>query len=190
MQSRPDPSFPPRLPLPDPMLAREALREVRHAVHVGLGLARDTVDHAPLPEPVAAIAGTVLRKVDRLAHQAEAAAATVARGILGGGDLADGGLSAIEASEDADRRFAAAAYAALQRALVQLDAAELRVSEAVARDVHRRLRRDAPGLEDVALAAALTRGLIEARVVRGALPSPVATAAPSPPRWCRSRSSR
>ena len=74
---------PPRLPLPDPLLARRALREMRNAMRHGFSFVRDGLDQAPLPAPVAAVTGSVLRKVDVLAHRADAAARTLVDGLLG-----------------------------------------------------------------------------------------------------------
>ena len=123
----------PRLPLPDPLLARKALGEVRNAVRAGFGLFRETVDRAPLPVPVAAVAGTVLRRVDDFAHQADAAASTVVHGFL---------TAAGMALNDPDARDAMALAASLRRALAALDAPGLRVSETGVREALRRARRD------------------------------------------------
>ena len=155
--------------LPDVMPVRQALRDLRTVLHAGRALARDTIDFSKLPPPVDAIAGTAARQVDRLARDAETVATRVAHGLFGGG-LSDAGLREIEAAPDPDRQFAATVYAALRRALAQLDAAELRVSEAAARDVHRALRREA-ALDYATLAASLMRGLLRARVVREGLPA-------------------
>jgi hypothetical protein len=156
--------IPPRLPLPKGTMVREALRDLRHAIH----LARDTVDLVPLPPPVEALARPVLRGVDRLARQAEAAATEVAHGIFGGDALPEEGLSEIEQDQDSDSRFARTAYVALRAALTRLEAPELRVSEATACDVHRAARLKGPSSDLAAWAATLTLGALRAGVVRGA----------------------
>ncbi|MFO1143628.1 MAG: hypothetical protein U1E59_14845 [Amaricoccus sp.] len=146
----------PRLPL-DPLLARKALGEVRNAMRAGFGLVRDTVDRAPLPTPVAAVAGTVLRRVDDLAHQADAAASTVVHGFLTAAGIA---------LNDPEERDAAALAAGLRRAVTALDAPGLRVGETAVRGALRSARRDAAGESDVVRAAALTRHLLEAEALR------------------------
>lgn len=75
----------PRLPLPDPLATRRALSDVRSVMRHGLDLARDGLDQAPLPPPVAAITGSVLRRVDDIAQHAEAVARVMVDGLLGTG---------------------------------------------------------------------------------------------------------
>ena len=153
----PTPPDRPRLPLPDPLLARKALGEVRNAVRAGFGLVRETVDRAPLPIPVAAVAGTVFRRVDDFAHQADAAASTVVHGLLTAAGIA---------LNDPDERDAVALAASLRRALAALDAPGLRVSETGVREALRRARRDTAGESDAVRAAALARCLLEADALR------------------------
>lgn len=137
-------------PLPDPAAAHRALREVRNAMRAGLGVMRDTVDHAPLPTPVTAVAGTVLRRVDHLAQQAEAMASTVAHGLLtaAGIDIDDRG-----------RREAVGLAVALRRAAEALGMADARVSEGGVGDALRQAGQPAP-------AAAVMRALLAAGAVR------------------------
>lgn len=143
------------LPLPDPLLARRALSEMRQAMRLGYGLVRETLDQAPLPAPVAAVAGTVLRRVDDLAHGADAAASTVMHGFLT--------ASGIEA-DFAEARAADALAGDLRRALAELGAPDLRISDGAVREALRRAGQ--PNAADPARAALLMRRLLEAEMVR------------------------
>jgi hypothetical protein len=155
------------LPLPDPRRAQEALREVRKAVRAGFGLMRETIDRAPLPTPIAAVAGTVLRRVDDLAHQADATASTVVHGFLA--------AAGIEIDARAPRRVERLT-AALSGALAELGASERRVSEAGVRAAL------AAGDEDPqdapAQAAALMQRLLAAQAVRATAPATLDPAVP------------
>jgi hypothetical protein len=141
-----------------------ALREVRNAMRAGFGLMRDTIDRAPLPTPVAAVAGSVLREVDQLAHQADATASTVLRGLFT--------AAGIEVDDRAARRVAALSTA-LGGVLRELGQPELRVSEA---GIRAALAASDGAGDAPSRAAALMRGLIEAGALR---PAPGA-AAPDP----------
>lgn len=145
MTARNRPDLPRRL-LPDPLLARRALSEMRNAVRQGFALVRDGLDQAPLPAPVAALTGSVLRKVDGLAQHADAVARTVADGFLGpqpsGSPLGD----------------------ALREAIAELDAPLLRVSEAAVREA---CAGRVP-VETAEAAAMLVRRLLEAGAVQPA----------------------
>ncbi len=156
------PAEPPRLPLPDPVIARKALSDVRNAMRAGFGLVREAVDRAPLPTPVAAVAGTVLARVDHLAHQADAAASTVVHGFLTAAGIA---------TDDRSGRRAAAITATLRAVLVDLGATDLRVSDTAVREAL--AGRDAvaggpPTVDAAARAAALMQRLLDAGAVRPA----------------------
>ncbi len=151
----------PRLPLPDPLLARKALSEVRNVVRAGFGLVRELIDQAPLPTPVAAVAGTVLRRVDHLAQHADAAASTMVHGFLTAAGIA---------VDDRDTPHAAALCAGLRGALEELGGTELRVSESGVREALRRRDGDARALSEDARAAALMVRLLEAGAVRPIAP--------------------
>ena len=151
----------PRPPLPDPRRAHKALREVRNAVRAGFGLMRETIDRAPLPTPVAAVAGTVLRRVDDLAHQADATASTVVHGFLTAAGIE------VEAREPG---AAAPLAVALRGALAALGASELRVSEPGVREALAG-NHDCP-TDPATQAAALMQRLLEARAVRPAASPP------------------
>jgi hypothetical protein len=89
-------------------------------MRAGMGLVRETIDRAPLPTPVAAVAGGVLRGVDHLAQQADRTASTFLRGFLGTTDVA---------TDDEVAQRVVALTAALRGALSELGAGEARVSK-------------------------------------------------------------
>ena len=144
------------LPLPDPLLARRALGGVRTVMRSGYGVARDMIDRAPLPAPAMAIAGTVLNRVDDLTQLADAAASTVARGVLAAAGVP------LDGNDDGR-----ALCAALRATLVEMRATELRVSEAAVREAK---QRDRPGPAGDVRAAALMQLLLAARAVRSSDP--------------------
>lgn len=143
-------SPPRRPPVPDALLARMALSEMRSIVRLGFGLVRDGIDHMPLPAPVAALTGSVLRKVDDFAHQADAVAKTAVDSLLG------------PASRDAGRLVVT-----LERVVQAMDAPGFRVSGTA---THEALTGREPihGAED---AGRVMRDLVVAGAVRPAGPA-------------------
>ena len=110
---------------------------------------------------MAAVAGTVLRRVDHLAQQADAAASTMVHGFLTAAGIA---------VDDRDTPHAAALCAGLRGALEELGGTELRVSESGVREALRRRDGDARALSEDARAAALMVRLLEAGAVRPIAP--------------------
>lgn len=133
-----------RPPVPNPVLARRALSEVRSFVRHGLGLVRGGIDQVPLPPPVAALKGSVLRKVDNFAQQADAVARTAVDGLLGPAPRASGMV------------------ATLERTVELADTPGLRVSGTAAREA----LSDLGAIPDPETAGAAMRRLVEAGALR------------------------
>lgn len=140
----------PRLPLPDPLATRRALSDVRSVMRHGLDLARDGLEQAPLPAPVTAITGSVLRRVDDIAQHAEAVARVMVDGILG---------TATASGE------AGALAEALRQAASGLGGHPLRVDDAAVR-----VALDGAPATDPEAAARLMGRLLEAGALRPADP--------------------
>lgn len=161
-------SFSDLLPKPDRVLARRALGDLRRTMRRGFALVRDSFDQSQLPPPVAGIAGTFLRGVDKVAHHADAAASTVILGFLGDGDAPEGGAAAD------------ALVAALRRTLARLDATDLRVSESGVRDALGDSRAASAGVSGTDRAGILMRHLLETRAIRPREPAPARTGQTDP----------
>ena len=149
------------------MPLREALRGLRHVLRRGGGLLADTMSVDVLPQPVADLAGAILRDMGGLARSVDEVASGIAKSVLGAGDPPTIGLAEFGLLQNADARFGEAVYVALQSVLKRLGAAEVFVSEAAARKVFGpAMAADASSVAGAA--ASLTLALLSARVIRDA----------------------
>lgn len=145
---------------------KDALRTVRFVLHRGRDMARVSRPHRVMPPPFSHLAGAVLREVDHLATQAEGAAASFAHSWTGGsGGLSSEGLERIEQDRRAGMAFSRAAYSGLRVALPLLGAEDALISQNAAKSAHDAARRSGE-VDPAALAAALMREMMHARVIR------------------------
>ena len=159
---KPDPK-----PLPDAMQLRDALRGLRHAVWRGGETLLDAMPVEALPRPAAELAGAVLREVGEFAKGVNDVASGLARLALGAGARSPGSLHDLTARQGAEDSFAQGIYAALRTVRHHLNAPSAYISETAARSAYLALKPEQRLGSDAGIAAALSRALAEAKVLRG-----------------------
>jgi hypothetical protein len=154
-------------PLPDAMPLRDALRGLRHAVRRGGETLLDVMPLDQLPPPATHLAGAVIREMGELAKGVGEVASGFARIALGGADALHSAPLKLTARLGAEDAFAQGIYAALRLVLQRLDAPSVYISETAARMAFVSLLPNQRQGQDADIAAALSLGLVEAKVLRG-----------------------
>jgi hypothetical protein len=157
-----------KLPLaPDILNLRDALRGVRHVLRRS-GETLSEVPAATLPDPVAKIAGAVLRHGGELAKGADKMASGLAKRLLGGSSDSAPSMSEIIADRHAPEVFAATSYVALRAVLQQQGIEDALIVESAARAAYTQLAPDLGNAPEPILAANLTQLILDMNVVCGA----------------------
>jgi hypothetical protein len=165
----------PGLATPDAAPLREALRGIRFLLRRGGATVADTLPLETLPDPAAGLAKRMLREVEGIARSVDEAASAAAKTVLGGQGSPSDRLDKLVSHSAAAAEFGRAIYLALDAVLRRIGVADAFVSEMSARSTFAAWRRDHPEGEPEDWAAALTLRLLEARVIRGAVPSGTGT---------------
>lgn len=163
----PLPSFAP----PDAAPLREALRGIRFMLRRGGATVADTLTLDTLPEPAAGLARRMIREVEGIARTVDEAASAAAKTVLGEQDSPSETLEELVGHYAAAAEFGRAIYMALDAVLRRIGVADAFISEMSAQSTFATWRRDHPEGEPEDWAAELTLRLLEARVIRGAVPS-------------------
>jgi hypothetical protein len=160
----------PSLAPPDAAPLREALRGIRFLLRRGSVTVADTLTLDTLPDPAAGLAKQMLREVEGIARAVDQAATAAARAVLGGQGSPSDTLEELVGHSAAAAEFGRATYLALDAVLRRIGVADAFISEMSARSAFAAWRRDHPEGEPEDWAAELTLRLLEARVIRGAVP--------------------
>lgn len=160
----------PRLDPPDATPLREALRGVRFLLRRGGSTVAETITFDALPDPAAGVARRVLREVEGIARSVDEVASAAAKTVLGSHDNPSDTLGRMVGHANAAAEFGRAIYLALDAVLQRMKAGDAFVSELAARACFAAWSRDHPDGEPADWAAELTLRLLDARVIRGAVP--------------------
>lgn len=160
----------PSLSPPDAAPLREALRGIRFLLRRGGATVADTLTLDTLPDPAAGLAKRMMHEVEGIARSVDQAASAAAKTVLGGQDSPSETLDKLVGHSAAAAEFGRAIYMALDAVLSRIGVADAFISEMSARSTFATWRQDHPDGEPEDWAAALTLRLLEARVIRGAVP--------------------
>lgn len=161
----------PSLSPPDAAPLREALRGIRFLLRRGGATVADTLTLETLPDPAAGLAKRMIREVEGIARTVDETASSAAKKVLGGQNSPSETLDKLVGHSAAAAEFGRAIYMALDAVLRRIGVADAFISEMSARSTFATWRRDHPDGEPEDWAAELTLRLLEARVMRGAVPS-------------------
>lgn len=150
---------------------REALRGIRFLLRRGGATVADTLTLDTLPDPAAGLAKRMIREVEGIARTVDEAASAAAKTVLGGQDSPSETLDTLVGHSAAAAEFGRAIYMALDAVLRRIGVADAFISEMSARSSFAVWRQDHPDGEPEDRAADLTVRLLEARVIRGAVPA-------------------
>ena len=153
--------------LPDAMPLREALRGLRFFLRRGGETIVETLNVDALPKPASDIAGAVLREAGEVARSVDELTSGMAKSVLGGLSSTTTPLQLLIGKPNAAAEFSGAVYVSLSAVLRQLGAPTVLISEAAARATYVKLAAPAMDAAVEIRAAALTLGLLGARVLRG-----------------------
>lgn len=161
----------PNLAPPDAAPLREALRGIRFLLRRGGATVADTLSLDTLPDPARGLAKRMIREVEGLARTVDEAASAAAKSVLGGQDSPAETLDRLVGHSAAAAEFGRAVYIALDAVLRRIGVADAFISEMSARSTFAAWRQDHPNGEPEDWAADLTLRLLEARVIRGTVPT-------------------
>lgn len=160
----------PSLAPPDAAPLREALRGIRFLLRRGGATVADTLTLDSLPDPAAGFAKRMIHEVEGIARSVDEAASAMAKSMLGGQDRPSETLDKLVSHSTAAEEFGRAIYLALGAVLRRIGVTDAFISEMSARSSFGAWLRDHPDGEPEDWAAELTLRLLEARVIRGAVP--------------------
>jgi hypothetical protein len=156
---------------PDAAPLREALRGIRFLLRRGGATVADTLVLDTLPDPAADLARRMIREVEGIARSVDEAATAAAKTVLGGQNSPSQTLDKLVTHTAPAADFGRAIYLALDAVLRRIGVGDTFISEMSARACFAAWCQDHQDGELEDWAAELTVRLLEARVIRGAVPS-------------------